>query len=709
MLGILWIFGILIIWIKEIQIYFLNFNLYVYPELLSLNDIIYAFVTLLAILPAVTLTAATIAVSWYGYKTLGHFKKDRYFWGSIFLFLSNILIPYSYKIYDIQDLRILASIELTAFLSFLFIIPYFLATFNNIIFEKIMKKFVDKINRDNLIQSSFKSAQSIDISKDDLSLSVFNMLNLTIRNRDLEGFSIIMENYSQKIQNIINDIRKKPLKKHPIKDDGLEKILNPHGLESHNTGITISNIAENVFQRHIEDISNVAFKYRDEGILIDIVKNIEFLTTNTWDDLKRIDYPTNDTFWMNGTIKIITLGEKACSYDMPDLIARCLDSQSNMGIFWAKNSTNSMNYLLHRNYSWHCQLNIISIFNSYVKINRRHNNFIIPRVLYNESELLIMRLIYQPRIINSNDFDDFFKIIKKIIDNKIHTLVNFDAYFEKIIIPVLLNVESQRNINKTVALIDLIFTLFLSPYKIVVECQNELLKNKRNQDNTLILDYNPQEWYNQIILLIRNTFHISIENNYDLSQLNLYDLYVKLLIIFIRIEEWVRVEELINEVNNLNKMLKKNTKQMINPLHTFEQILYVLLHLGKKELFIKTINFLEEDSRANSKSSKLIFKMFASIGIFCYKWSKTEELLKVISLMLNISFSSPELERELDTVQESYDFSLDEGFFLTHTIKANRKESFSTNDKSTFKKLYYLEKIKRAKRQLDIIKNIAGL
>ena len=699
LLVIFWIFGILVIWITEIQAYFLDLNLIVYPGLFQLKDIIYAFVTLLAILPAVTLTSATIATSSYGYKTLKNFKEEPYFWGLIILFLINILAPYLCLIYNIQDLRIIVSIELTAFLSFLFIIPYFLATFNNIIFEKIIEKFVDKINRSSLLQTVFQNAQSLDIPKDDPSFNVFNMLTFTINNRDIEGFSIVMENYSKKIQNIINDLRKKPLTQHPIKkDDGLKNILNKQGQESYYTGQAISNIAENVFQTHIEDISKFTFKYENEGILIDIVKNVEFLTTSTWNDLKNIDYPKNTDFWVNGTIMVTEVGKKACYYDMPDLIAKCLDSQAKMGIFWARHPSNEITLFPHKNFSWNCQLNIKEIFIEYIKINRKHDNFIIPRVLYNEVELLIMRLIYQPQTIHSYDFDNFESIIKNIIENKIHTIINFDAYFDKLIIPILMNIEAQRDINKIKNLVELIFTLFPLPHKIVVECKNELLKNKRSKDNTLILNYKPEEWYNQIIRIIRNLFYLSIKKKYNLSQLNLFDLYRKLLIIFIRIEEWAKVEELTNELNKLNKYLKDDEDRIINPILTFEQLLYVLLHLNKSKLFIKTVNYLEEEAITNTKTSVTIFKILASIGVYCQKWNKNQELLKVISSLINIYLKNPEYEKELNKIEESYNFHLDEGYFLTHTIGRDRKDIFSDNDKSSFIKQYYLEKIKIAKK-----------
>lgn len=709
-LAIIWIIGIVIIWINDIQLFFSNLNLYAYPNLFSLKDIIFAFVTLLAILPAITLTSATIATSSYSYKTLQFFKKEPYFWGLIILFLGNILAPYLCLLYNVEDLRILASIELTAFLSFLFIIPFFLATFRNIIFEDIIEKFLRKITRRNLIQSVFQSAQSLDIPKDDPTFDVFNILNLTIKNSDLEGFSIVMEKYTKKIQNIISDLRKKPLKHHPIKkNEGLEKILNKQDLESYYTGQAISNLAGNVFQRHIEYISNIAFNSNDEGILIDIVKNIEFLTTSTWNDLNNIDYPENTDFWVNGTIMVTRLGERASCYNMPDLIAKCLDSQANMGMFWTKNPSNQVSTFPHKNFSRNCQKNIKSIFEKYIKANRQHANFVIPRVLYNEVELLIMRLIYQPQTIHSNDFGELNSIIKDIINNKIYTLVNFDAYFDKLTIPILMNIEAQRDINKTNTLIELMFNLFPFPHEVVIECQNELLKNERRQDNTLILNYNPEEWYSQIITIISNSFYLSIKKNYNLSQLNLLDLYRKLLIIFIRIEEWAKVEELINKVNNLNKYLKDDKERIINPLDTFEHLLYVLLHLNRGELFIKTVTYLEDEAFVNTKNTLSVFKILASTGVYCYKWGKNEELKKIISSLMNISLSNPEYEKELDNIEESYSFHLDEGYFLTHTIGIDRKASLTSNDKLAFLREYHVEKIKKAKQSADRIYTILNL
>ena len=64
-IAIAWIIGIFVIWIPQTIVDILNIR--IDPFAFSPKDILMAYLTILAFLPAVTLTAATIAAGSYSY------------------------------------------------------------------------------------------------------------------------------------------------------------------------------------------------------------------------------------------------------------------------------------------------------------------------------------------------------------------------------------------------------------------------------------------------------------------------------------------------------------------------------------------------------------------------------------------------------------------------------------------------------------------
>ena len=198
-------------------------------------------------------------------------------------------------------------------------------------------------------------------------------------------------------------------------------------------------------------------------------------------------------------------------------------------------------------------------------------------------------------------------------------------------------------------------------------------------------------------------FYKSIQEDYYLSQINFFALYENLFIIFIKMEDWTKLDNLLKMYNDIN--IRLIGKQKIkDPIVIFDDLLYVFLFIDNKLMFEKTLTILEKEALTHKERSSSIFKRLASVGIYCILLDKIPQKKLIISSLLKISNENPLIDQKLNELEESYDYHLDEGFFLTHAIGVDHKIGFTNDSKDLFKKEFYLGKITLADKIAKIVK-----
>ncbi len=169
-----------------------------------------AYLTVLAFLPAVTLTAATIAAGSYSYKVLEFFRKDFYFWTLIILYLSIILVAISLIIFSVRHAQLLLSFQLSAILGLVFLIPYFRAIFIKINFQEIIRRFANQLNRETFVPLVFERTGSLNPTPKDPFFPLRDFMLKSLNQRDLDSFTFVLETYTSAIIDLTKELSQRP-------------------------------------------------------------------------------------------------------------------------------------------------------------------------------------------------------------------------------------------------------------------------------------------------------------------------------------------------------------------------------------------------------------------------------------------------------------------------------------------------------------------
>lgn len=137
------IYGISLIFIWVLPIYIKL--IYVNSASIPIETVIGWFITLIAIVPTLTLTAVQLASGAYTYKLVSLYKNDAYFWTQLCIFLLIILMGISLKILEISNSQVILTFHSTALFGTLFLVPYFLHTFTSIGFEANVDRLISQV------------------------------------------------------------------------------------------------------------------------------------------------------------------------------------------------------------------------------------------------------------------------------------------------------------------------------------------------------------------------------------------------------------------------------------------------------------------------------------------------------------------------------------------------------------------------------------
>jgi len=307
-------------------------------------------------------------------------------------------------------------------------------------------------------------------------------------------------------------------------------------------------------------------------------------------------------------------------------------------------------------------------------------------------------------MINSLDFDELEKMINTAISCNIR-IYSISAYFEWILIPLCTQIESQINVKKTNKMFKVFFKIFIDPYRITLESQKSIIEQtKKNTTKHYNLEKKALETYQEMLRILRSIFYncFKVKNKWYVT--DLIELYKNISISWLAAENWERVEEIIDEILEVNRYLHKNQEYKNESLDMIDLVSYVILYYGKKEIFYKIISHIKYIILSSEETISKYHEILIALALYAHKWNKTEEktyILKIL-VLLNIKITENEINSAIDIDR----FSLDESYYLSHTIGRDNKEQINQTEKRIFLRDLNILKIKVAQNTASKIELI---
>jgi len=690
-LFILWVLGMTYIWLPSYFPFYIKISPSITP-----TTIMSVYVTILAILPAVTLAGAAIAASSYSFKILENLKKDIYFWSLICLYLAVIGISFGMLFLNVKSLKPLVSYQFTSLLGLFFLLPYFINNVKKIQFEEIITQFTKKIRKKEFLPLIFNE----DMENDPAS-PLFDIMTKSISNNDIASFKLILKSYVDQIILLLKEFITEPINMPPQYSDS--GIIQKADWQIIYREQSVLKITDFIFEKHFQRLQDFCFKENNETALIEIPLELSRLAIESWHFVERIGIPLSHKLGERCAGNVFFIGKKACDKNMLDLLNSCMNAEADMGKFFAKNGPEQYMF----NISGFCEDYIEDLFKKFMK-NQRTNfdiTFILRSTLNNEIEIITKRLLYMPY--NVYQFD-FYEIEEHLMLAKKFIFVPEDYYLQNLTTPIIV----QMLMKDGSTAIDKILTKIQSSsinqdITFLQECYHVLHERLNNTEipwQRYYANIDVEEWYNQIIKIIERLEQASICEY--------------LLILWIAARKWDKVVEIGEVLHRIHFSIKSKGGEyarsvVIKPLDILDETAYVSLYLGDKETFLKIVNILIETSAKDKNSTGKIATILTLLGVYACMWDKKDEekeILKNISLMIDHIFiynkrklgsilrNQTEILASLSGLYHSRvvnniaQINTNQGFFLHKTINKSERDEINQEKSKEFTE-HYMENI----------------
>ena len=680
-----------------------------------------AYLTILAFLPAVTLTAATIAAGSYSYKVLEFFifRKNFYFWTLIILYLSIILVAISLIIFSVRHAQLLLSFQLSAILGLVFLIPYFRATFRKINFKEIIRRFANQLNRETLVPLVFKSTGSLNPTPEDPFFPLRDFMIKSLNQRDLDSFTFVLETYTSAIIDLTKELSQRPQESHPLYGKTIwDKRMGKKAAEQLWTHSTVQKIGERVFKNHLHSIQEVAFRQQNEESLIALVSALGQLGRKTWWHLEPLGEPFSNQFGTNSTYMISEMGNRACKDRMLDLLAQCLDTLHELGTFWAKYGPKSE---MH-NLSGHCQKKVKELFETFIatkKWSYYDCYFIIPRAIQTDIGIFSQRLIHRPYGIHRNDFSEVGKIMR--ISNKIPNLgVNMalEVQFQHLLIPILLQLEMNDGDKAIYKMAESITKSFISPHELLQDSFKTIIDRFQDKEfpwQRYYTNHKPSDWYRETLRILENILKDITQTKGSGYPEVVLSLYQSLLTVWIRMQNWDRINELIKKITGAHQYLKEEKSRVVfnSPIELLDGTAYSLLAIGRKDEFLACLSNLQTVAFSDREEAPQISQKIALLGLYALKWNREYEKEMILRTLVSLATIPPQANKwhrhtttqlrllaiiggfgEARDFIHEMDHNIEEALFLDKALDKGERESVSQEIAKAFLNEYTVELIK---------------
>lgn len=619
------------------------------PFNIPIETVIGWIITLVAIVPTLTLMVAQLASGAYTYKIISLYRKEPYFWILLTILLLIILMGFIIKIFNISDGRIFLTFHSSALFGILFLIPYLSNTLISIGFKANVDRLINHVKREKLIPLLFEDKTSLNPDIRDPSFNVISILEKAIQENDLQAFGYIFNKFMISYEEILQDIIKKPIKFNPRSGPTYwDSLIGTESSQRLWTSSTIRNLVELWFS-HIQTIQRSASK--NESLLIEFSSIISQFSLNSYNNLQLLnDEIIDDVFGQKIRYILSSIAKEGIKTKQLDSVAQCIDSLADQGCYGAKNKIGS-NIINVASFSKNDLEIIRKNFISYKEWDYSEQSFIMGRLLNAHRKILIDQIIYQSQAIHQNDFKEPMEISKLILIQNLPFGVQ--ANLEAILVPILLQYygngkeENLRDIAMAIHDVfpfnqDLNYQLF------------NVIFNRYSEKNNLYQHQILKDWLDSIIKNLDSILHAIITlgkgNPNDILQI-LEDLTI----VAFKMQDYDLVLDLIKRYFRAHHaLLKINTNHLNDPFNLSVCIIYSCF-LNKKDDF--AINLIQEMflyGKSSSKTASSVAFHFTNLGSFAEYFGRNQvtdfiidQLIKLEEIYPNDKLGSLETSAKL--------------------------------------------------------------
>jgi len=636
-ISLLWFLcGILvIIWFPYFpEAWIINVNSFA----ISLEGMMSMYITILAIVPGISLAVAGIVTSAYGYKTLDIFGKDRYFWFLIILCIFIFVFGYLLSIFSVYDQRWLLTFQSISIVGIFFLIPYFIASIRLMRFDEIVDRYVSELKRESFLPILFQDRPALHTPGEDPFLVLRDFMVKAIDQRDLGSFNIVLTRYTNAVIELIEDICKNPQEYNPKwGKTQFDELIGEESSQDLWTGSTIQKLEETVLFHHLESVKEHAFRHKNEEVLREIVVAVGRLGRETWPSLYSISKYPQATMGDYCSIYIMKIGREATKHDMIDLLTVCFNEEGKIGKFFAKNTPRgTMNDV-----SLNCIKNIDQLFLSFMndgKFESVNLMTVLTGALNNQIDIITSRMMYLPHAVSSYDFEGLKKIIGVA---RVDQLLPFDIIMEKLIIPIILHMEMENGVESVRDVAMLMNRSFIRKedlwdyYKITIDrLQHTDMPWQRMYGND-----RPDDWYEEF-LEIANIFVREREDAPDLARPRiLNNICSKLLIFWIKTKNWKRIKEILTLLTSKYKPSEESgrIRDYRYFIDTLDWCSFALLKIGEKDTFVHALSCLDKIADRDPSKVSEISQKIAECGIDAVRLKRAAEKNEIVKSLVSLA------------------------------------------------------------------------
>ncbi|MCZ7398252.1 MAG: hypothetical protein O8C62_00990 [Candidatus Methanoperedens sp.] len=597
------------IWVLPVYIKLIDVN----PISIPIETIIGWIVTLVAIIPTLTLTAAQLASGAYTYKIVSLYKKEPYFWILLIMFLLTILMGISLKMFDVSDPRVLLTFHSTALFSILFLFPYFLNTLTSIGFEANVDRLINQIKLETLIPILFENKKSLNPNIRDPFFDARPILEKAIQENDLPAFGIVLNKLAFRYEEILKEIIKKPITFNPkFGPTPLDSLMGSNASQRLWTFSAINKLSELWFN-HMHAIQKSTSG--NEPMLIEfssIVNNFSIVCDTLLLPLK--DAALEDIFGQKIRYLLTTIAKDSIRAKQLDSVAQCIDSLENQGCYGAQNNIRDVTYT-SKGYLEEIQNSFMRNFNEWNNFDR---TFILGRLLNAHKEIIINQMNFQEWEINEDSFEKPLEISKIILVLGLQFGAEFSI--EGILVPILLQYYSngkEENLRKATSTINEVIPInqgiIFQSFKVTLD----RYQRSGQKPSHFYHDFFPKDW---LSLMIGNLDSIiSAINSSELrgKPEEIIRIYEDLAVIAYRMEDYDLVLDLLKRHFNANISLSKANKHyLLDPYSLPVCLIYLCLVTKKDDLALALIREMSSYGKHSSKNASQVTHHFTYLGSY---------------------------------------------------------------------------------------------
>lgn len=685
LLLIFYVISLFFIWALPIYIKLI----YVNPVSIPIETVIGWFITLIAIVPTLTLTAAQLASGAYTYKIVSLYKNDLYFWIQLGIFLLIILMGISLKIFEISDPRMILTFHSTALFGTLFLVPYFLHTLTSIGFEANVNRLINQVKRKTLLPLLFENKTSLNPNIRDPSFDVRAILEKAIKDNDLQAFGFVLNRFTSAYEEFLQELIEEPIMFHPKFGHTVwDGILGQNESKKLWTGSAIRKLAEQWFY-HIPAIQKSTSK--NEYMMIELASIINNFSIECYTHLLLLNDKTiEDVFGQKIRYLLTTMAIEGIKTKQLDSVDQCVSALADQGCYGAKNNVG--NAMVDITFS--SKKDLEKVRKHFEKLNGWTNSdcrFILGRLLNANRRILITQLNFQKWNIS---FDESIEISRIIFILELE-YDNVRDNLEDILIPILLQYygegkeEKLREVAKVVhEILPLNQETILQSFNVMLDCYQK----SGQRPSHSYRQKTPKDWLSS---MINNLYSLLTTPGLKRQHKEILGIFEDLAIVAFRMQDYNQVQDLLKRYFMANLLISKSkVDSLYEPYNLPICIIYSCL-LNKKDDLAKDLiqEMLSFGNISSEAASKLTYH-FTYLGSFAEGLGRDQVADFIIDQLIKLEESYPNKLESLKISAELSGYTITNYSYVTPQVGYSDEGYFNEDlEREDIRKLLKLNEI----------------